>query len=99
MSRVNERLGIASQELKRLAADRAEQQACIQSRRSEISALESHRTELEQQTATGQATLAALRERSDLPAQNASQHIANVATLEALHPAAAAGLHGTEGLG
>ncbi|HKN32470.1 MAG TPA: chromosome segregation protein SMC [Terriglobales bacterium] len=98
MSRVNERLGIASQELKRLAADRAEQQACIQSRRSEISALESHRTELEQQTATGQATLAALRERRDLAAQNASQHIAKVATLEERHRAAAAVLQRIEGL-
>jgi chromosome segregation protein len=98
MSRVNERLGVASQELQRLAADRAEQRACMESRRQEISGLETRRTELEQQAAAGQAALADFRERRDLAAHNASQRIAKMATLEERHRAAAAVLQRIEGL-
>src|SRR5207302_1972563 len=98
MSRVNQRLGVASQELDRLAVDRAEQQASTESRRNQISALEDRRAELEQQTAAGQAALAALRERRDVAAKNTSHRIAKVATLEERHRAAAAVLQRIEGL-
>ncbi|HEY7616466.1 MAG TPA: chromosome segregation protein SMC, partial [Terriglobales bacterium] len=98
MSRVNERLGVASAELQRLAADRAEQQASMEARQNEIAVAESRRTELEQQTAAGQASLAALRERRDTASHHAAQQIAKVATLEERHRAAAAVLERIEGL-
>ncbi|HYL14218.1 MAG TPA: chromosome segregation protein SMC [Terriglobales bacterium] len=98
MSRINERLGIASQELQRLASDRAEQQVCIEARQTAIATLETRRTELEQQTAAAQVALVSQRERRDAAAQNVSQHIAKVATLEERHRAAAAVLQRIEGL-
>ena len=90
MLRVNERLQLARQELHRLAADRAEQQACITARQHAMAALETRRTGLEQQTAAGQMALTGLRERRDATAQNASRSMAHVATLAERHRAAAA---------
>ena len=98
MSRVGERLHVARQELQRLASEREEQESCISLRRSEIAAVEIRRTELEQQTVDGQAALVVLRERRDMAAQNASQHLARVATLEERHRAAAAVLQRIEAL-
>jgi chromosome segregation ATPase len=49
-------------------------------------------------TASAQASLATLRERRDAAAQDASQHMARVATLEERHRAASAVLQRIESL-
>ncbi|HEY1270408.1 MAG TPA: chromosome segregation protein SMC [Terriglobales bacterium] len=98
MSRVSERLHIGRQERQRLASERGEQQACITARQDELATLELRRTELEQQTAAGQASLVALRERRDAAAYAASERKARAATLAERHRAAAAVLHRIETL-
>ena len=53
MTRVRERLSISQLELRRLAADRAEQESIVSARRSEIATLEDQRIQLELQLAAG----------------------------------------------
>ena len=92
MSRVIERLRTSQQEVSRLQADQAEQQALINTRQAELTELERKREELEVAASTANAELAGLRERRDAAAQNASRHLARVAALEERHRSAAAGL-------
>ena len=61
MARVSERLNVAQLELSRLAAERAEQEGILCARQSEIETFDLKRLEIEQQMATAQTTLAALR--------------------------------------
>ena len=98
MSRVGERLHVCHQELRRLAAECGEQQALIGDRQREIGAMEGQRAEIERQMATAVEQLAGVRSRRDASAQNASQHVARVATLEERHRAAAAVLTRIESL-
>ena len=62
----------------------------------QIAAAEQQRVELEQFAAAAQEQLASLRERRDQAAQNASQRLARVATLEERHRGAAAVLERIE---
>src|SRR5437667_393721 len=98
MARVSERLGISQGELERLRAERNEQECVINARQSEMAALQQKRDELERGTASAQEQLAGLRAQRDQAAQNASQHVARVATLEERHRAAAAVLERIESL-
>jgi chromosome segregation protein len=98
MSRVGDRLQVARQEMQRLASEGTEQQECITARQNGIAELEKRRAELEQQTSAGQAALVAMRERRDVAAHTASQHLARVATLEERHRAASAVLQRIENL-
>ena len=98
MTRVGERLNTCDLELRRMAAEREEQEALVSARQSEMAALEGQRLELERLTTGAQEQLAGLRERRDLAAQNASQHVARVATLQERHRAAAAVLERIESL-
>jgi len=98
MARVSERLGISQSELERLRAERNEQECVISARQSEMAALQQKRDELERSTASAQEQLAGLRAQRDQAAQNASQRVARVATLEERHRAAAAVLERIESL-
>jgi chromosome segregation protein len=98
MVRVSERLNIAQHELRRLAAERAEQQSVIGARQIEIAALERKRAELEQQLAAGQESLAFLRQRREEAVQTSSHHAARVATLEERHRSASSVLQRIEAL-
>jgi len=98
MARVSERLQVSQLELRRLAAERAEQVGILCARQSEIEVLELQRNQLEQQIAAAQESLAALRQRREQAAQTTSQHAARVATLEERHRSAAGVLQRIEGL-
>ncbi len=98
MVRVSERLNVSRLELRRLSAERAEQESIIGARQSEIAALEDGRVELEQRIAAAQASLADLRQKREAAAQTTSQHAARVATLEERHRSAAAVLQRIESL-
>jgi len=89
MTRVGERLQTAQQEIRRLAAERAEQLALVNARQLEITTVEERHAELEHQIATGQEKLTAVRHRRDAAAQTSAQHIAQVAALEERHRSAA----------
>jgi chromosome segregation protein len=96
MNRVSERLITCQSELKRLAAERAEQEALIAGRQGEIATLQQKREVLETLAASAHEQLTGLRERRDVAAQNASQRVARVATLEERHRSAAAVLERIE---
>jgi chromosome segregation protein len=98
MTRVSERLQVAQLEVRRLAAERAEQQSIVSARQSEIATLEERRIQIEQQLAAAQESLTALRQRREESAQTTSQHMARVATLEERHRSAAAVLQRIESL-
>src|SRR5580704_10668746 len=98
MTRVGERLQVSQLELKRLAAERAEQEGILCARQSEIETLEEQRLQLERQIARAQESLAVLRQHREESAQTASQHAARVATLEERHRSAAAVLQRIESL-
>jgi chromosome segregation protein len=98
MTRVSERLNISQLELRRLAAERAEQEALVAARQAEIAVLEEQRLQLEQQIAAAQESLILLRQRREESAQTSSQHAARVATLEERHRSAAAVLQRIESL-
>jgi chromosome segregation protein len=98
MTRVSERLNVAEKELRRVAADRDEQQRLIVAHQLEIANLEQRRAELENLTANAQEQLASLRSTRDSAAQNASQRMASVATLEERHRSAASVLQRIESL-
>jgi chromosome segregation protein len=90
MERVRERSGISQAELRRLAAERADQETIISARQAEIAALEETRTRLEQQIASAQESLSAVRLRREEAAQASSQRVARVAALEERHRSATA---------
>jgi chromosome segregation protein len=92
MNRVLERMNISQGELRRLAAERVEQESIIAGRKADIAAVEEKQAEIEQQVATAQESLAVLRLRREEAAQSSSQRVARVAALEERHRAAAAGL-------
>jgi chromosome segregation protein len=98
MSRVNERLTVAQQELQRLAAERSEQEAMVKERKAEIAVLEQRRMELEQIIAAAQESVVSLRQRREESAQTTSQRAARVATLEERHRSAVAVLERIESL-
>jgi chromosome segregation protein len=98
MTRVSERLSISEKDLRRLAAERVEQESIVCARQSEIETVELHRAQLEQQIAAAQESLTALRQRREESAQTTSQHAARVATLEERHRSAAAVLQRIESL-
>jgi len=98
MTRVNERLNVAQFDLRRLAAERTEQEGILCARQAEIETLELRRIELEQQIGSAQESLGLLRLRREESAQNASQHAARVATLEERHRSAVAVLQRIESL-
>jgi chromosome segregation protein len=98
MTRVRERLSVSQLELRRLAADRAEQESIVSARRSEIATLEDQRIQLELQLAVAQESLTAHRQRREEAVQTTSQHAARVATLEERHRSAAAVLERIESL-
>jgi len=98
MGRANERLNTSRQELQRLAADRVEQELSISTLGTELADLQGKREDLERLAATANDELAGLRQRRDLAANNASQQLARVATLEERHRSAAAVLERIEGL-
>ena len=98
MSRVSERLNICRNEIQRLDSERAQQEALISSRQTEFAALQKQREELEALAATANEELAGMRACRDLAAQNASQHLARVATLEERHRSATAVLEKIEAL-
>jgi chromosome segregation protein len=98
MTRIGERLSVAQLELRRLAAERAEQEDFVSARHSEIAVLESRRIELEQQIAAAQESVTQLRQRREEAAHTTSQHAARVATLEERHRSAAGVLDRIESL-
>ncbi len=98
MTRIGERVMTAQRELQRLSADRAEQESLLQARQTGIVALQEKQAALEAEAATGQQQLAGLRLRRDQVAQAASLSLAQVATLEERHRAAAGGLRRIESL-
>jgi chromosome segregation protein len=96
MGRVSERLLTCRNELQRLSSERSEQEAFIAGRQSEISTQQQKRDVLEALAISAHEQLNGLRERRDAAAQNASQHVARVATLEERHRSAAAVLERIE---
>ncbi len=96
MGRIVERLHTCEQELERLRADRAEQQAIITARQAELAELDGKREQLELSASAANSELTTLRARRDSAAQRASQHLARVAAMEERHRSAAAGLERIE---
>ena len=88
MGRVSERLSVSQSELQRLALERADQQAILTARTSDIAVAEERRAEIERHVALAQERMVALKERRDLAALNTSQHVARVAGLEERHRSA-----------
>ena len=88
MGRVGERLSVSRSELQRLALERMEQETIIGARKSDISAAEEWRAELERHMAVGQERTVSLKERRDVAAQTTSLHVARVAGLEERHRSA-----------
>jgi chromosome segregation protein len=88
MTRVTERRNVSQAELRRLAAERSEQESIISARQSEIAVVEATRIQLEQQIASAQESLAALRQRREDAAQSSSRRVARVAALEERHRSA-----------
>jgi chromosome segregation protein len=84
-SRVNERLQTSRQELQRLDTERTEKGALLDQLQMQIAEAEQKRIELEHLAAAGHEQLSSLRERRDQAAQDASQCLARVATLEERH--------------
>jgi len=98
MSRVAERLNVCERELQRLAAERAEQEAAIQARQSEITSADERRIELEQLAASANEQLVVLREQRDAATQRSSEQLARVAMLEERHRSATAVVERIESL-
>jgi chromosome segregation protein len=98
MSRVSERLGVSRSELQRLAMERADQQAILAARTSDIARAEENRAEIERHMGIAQGRMVSLKERRDLAARNTSQHVARVAGLEERHRSASAVLERIESL-
>jgi chromosome segregation protein len=90
MGRVGERLSVSRSELDRLAMERADQQAVLAARSSDIAVAEDRRCEIERQVAVAQERMISVKERRDSAAQNTSHHIGRVAGLEERHRSATA---------
>ncbi len=97
-SRVSERLQTSRQELQRLEAERSEKGTLLDQLQTQIAAAEQKRIELEHLAAAGLEQLSGLRTRRDQAAQDASQCLARVATLEERHRSATVGLERIESL-
>ncbi len=97
-SRASERMEASRQELRRLEAERTEKGSLRNQVQMQIAEAEQKRIELEHLAAASREQLVATRERRDRGAQNASLHLANVATLEERHRSATAGLERIESL-
>ncbi|MGB8112843.1 MAG: AAA family ATPase, partial [Candidatus Sulfotelmatobacter sp.] len=98
MNRILERMNISQGELRRLAAERAEQESIITGRQADIAAVEEKRAQIERQVATAQESLAALRLRREEATQSSSERVARVAALEERHRSAFAVLARIESL-
>jgi chromosome segregation protein len=98
MSRVSERLETSRRDLQRLTAERAEQEALLAEKRTELAGAQDIQLKLEQAAAAAQQQLLELRLRRDEVAQNVSVQMAGVAALEERHRAAAAGLERIDSL-
>jgi chromosome segregation protein len=96
MARVGERLNTCRHEIQRLASERTEQETLVSSRQTELVVLQQKREALEAQSAAATEELSGIRERRDTAAQNASHHLARVATLEERHRSATAVLEKIE---
>ena len=88
MARVTERMNISQAELRRLAAERSEQESIIAVRQEEIAVLEETRAQLEQQISAAQESLGVVRQRREDAAQASSQRVASVAALQERHRSA-----------
>jgi chromosome segregation protein len=97
-SRVSGRLQTSRQELQRLEAERTEKSTLLDQLQTQIAASEQKRIELEHLAAAGHEQLSAVRARRDQAAQDASQCLARVATLEERHRSATVGLERIESL-
>ncbi len=96
--RERDRLTACEDELRRLAAERAEQESLITARQIGLVAVQERQYELEHAAANAQQQLSGLREARDLSAKEASLQLARVATLEERHRAAAAGVERIESM-
>ncbi|MFY9980739.1 MAG: chromosome segregation protein SMC, partial [Candidatus Sulfotelmatobacter sp.] len=85
-------------ELRRLAAERAEQESIITGRQADIAAMEQKRAEIEMEVATAQESLAALRLLREEAAQASSKCVARAAALEERHRSASSALMRIESL-
>jgi len=92
MARVRERLNTCHHELRRLAAEHAEQESLIVARQAEITTVQEKKAQLELTAVNAQQQLAGLREARDQAANEASLQLARAATLEERHRSAAAGV-------
>ena len=90
MVRVAERLSVSQAELRRLAAERAEQESIMTTRHTELAALEQTRSHLEQQVAAAQESLSSLRQHREDASQASSLRVARAAALEERHRSATA---------
>ena len=90
MVRVAERLSVSQAELRRLAAERAEQESIMTTRHTELAALEQTRSHLEQQVAAAQESLSSLRQHREDASQASSLGVARAAALEERHRSATA---------
>jgi chromosome segregation protein len=97
-SRVSERLQTSHQELQRLETERGEKRTLLDQLLTQIASSEQKRIELEHLAAAGLEQLSGLRTRRDQAAQDASQCLARVATLEERHRSATVGLERIESL-
>ena len=97
-ARVSERLHTSRQELQRLETERTEKGTLLDQLQMQIAEAEQKRIALEHHAAAGQEQLSSLRGQRDQAAQNASQRLARVATLEERHRSATAGLERIESL-
>jgi chromosome segregation protein len=97
-SRASERGHTASQEMQRLEAERTEKSTLLDQLQVQIAAAEQQRIELENLAAAGQQQLSNLRGHRDQSAENASQRLARVATLQERHRSATVGLERIESL-
>ncbi len=97
-SRASERLQTSRQELQRLEAERTEKGTLLNQLQMQIAEAEQKRIELDHLAAAGQEQLSGLRTRRDQAAQDASQRLARVATLEERHRSAMVGLERLDSL-
>jgi len=96
--RVSERMQTSRQELQRLEAERTEKGTLLNQLQMQIAEAEQRRIELDHLAAAGQEQLSGLRTRRDQAAQDASQRLARVATLEERHRSAMVGLERIDSL-
>ncbi|HEX8818109.1 MAG TPA: chromosome segregation protein SMC [Terriglobales bacterium] len=98
MARVEDRLNTARQEHSRMMTDRQEQQGLIRSRQQDLAGMQQRREEIERQAAAAAGRLSEFRQNREIAAQQASEQMALVATLEERNRSAAAVLDRIETL-